>query len=179
MADPSNADQVQVPRNASPESDPASEPVTMVEVDTKAAPSNESEEKAIEVVGATESEEKAIEVAEPVAPTQELDPAHWKMNLGLLVLAFILGYTVQFMHFAGTVALAREMAGASISTIPNALIFVGALISTMPISIMGEKKGLKVSYLVGTLFGLTGGTLCIVAVLTVGCFVLVALTSPL
>lgn len=61
-------------------------------------------------------------------------------------------------------ALARDLAGEAIATIPNGLIFVGALISTMPISILGERFGLKVSYLVGTSCGLIGGTLCLIAV---------------
>lgn len=72
---------------------------------------------------------------------------------------------IPFEDFGGTVALAREMGGEAVATIPNALIFIGALISTMPISILGEKKGLKVSYLVGTAAGLIGGTLCIGAIL--------------
>ncbi|KAI9015963.1 major facilitator superfamily domain-containing protein [Hyaloraphidium curvatum] len=110
--------------------------------------------------------ETAAAAVEPEAVTQAdpPDPPHWRTNIALLVLAWTLGYTAQFMHFAGTVALAREMGGEGVATIPNGLIFVGALISTMPISILGERAGLKVSYLVGTCFGLTGAGLCLVAV---------------
>lgn len=107
------------------------------------------------------------------------------VNVALLVFAFFLGYCVQFsglkrgirrclssakvdffspVHVAGSVAIAREMAGDSLSTLPNALIFAGALITTMPLSIMGEKFGLRASYVFGTGAGLLGGTLCLLAV---------------
>lgn len=70
---------------------------------------------------------------------------------------------MQFAHVSSSVAIAREMAGDNLATLPNSLIFVGALITTMPLSIMGEKYGLRISYVFGTGMGLTGGTLCLLA----------------
>ncbi|KAJ3336843.1 hypothetical protein HDU93_002083 [Gonapodya sp. JEL0774] len=71
--------------------------------------------------------------------------------------------TVQFAHIAGTVAIAKEMAGDFLATLPNGLIFIGGLISTMPLSYIGERYGLRASYVVGTGAGLTGATLCLLA----------------
>ncbi|KXS14042.1 MFS general substrate transporter [Gonapodya prolifera JEL478] len=140
-----------------------------------ASPSEESGELPVSPVAASASVAQAAtrklilksEDDEPPAPP------HWKTNVFLLILAWFLvtgtrpnpvpNQTVQFTHIAGTVAIAKEMAGDYLATLPNGLIFIGGLLSTMPLSYIGERYGLRVSYVVGTGGGLIGATLCLLA----------------
>lgn len=68
------------------------------------------------------------------------------------------------MHISATTVIAKEQAGNNLATLPGGLLFLGSMVTSFPLSILGEKIGLKYSYVVGTGLGLTGGALCFLSV---------------
>lgn len=79
--------------------------------------------------------------------------------------AFFFGYLTQFIHVTATTVIAREFAGNNLATLPGGFLFIGSMASAFPLSILGEKIGLKYSYFAGTTLGIFGGVLAFLAVM--------------
>ncbi|KAI8915028.1 major facilitator superfamily domain-containing protein [Powellomyces hirtus] len=85
-------------------------------------------------------------------------------NIACVSLAWALGYIVQFIHISSSVVIAKELVNNDrLATIPVGLISIGTIIASFPLSVFGERVGMKRSFLLAASSGLVGAVLSFVA----------------
>ncbi|KAJ3123794.1 hypothetical protein HK098_001634 [Nowakowskiella sp. JEL0407] len=85
-------------------------------------------------------------------------------NVGCVSVAWALGYIVMFTHIAATVVIAKELVkNDSLSTIPIGLLGFGQILTSLPLSILGDKFGQRWTFIAGSICGLLGAITAFIA----------------
>ncbi|TPX65831.1 hypothetical protein SpCBS45565_g04914 [Spizellomyces sp. 'palustris'] len=91
-------------------------------------------------------------------------------NIGCVAFAWALGYIVQFIHVSATVVIAKKLIGNDqLSTIPLGFMSFGTILASFPLSLFGERVGMRWSFLLASFTGLVGAVVAFVA-LYIGSF---------